>query len=106
MQFSGKNRAEQISADLAKYREDAITDAKTGNLLSLARSCHAIKGLAASFGSQNLAELASRIEESARYGDSDLAFAVTLDRLDSVTDAALKAYRKLSKDPDIFINDS
>ena len=96
---------EQISTDLDKYRKNAIADVKAGNLLSLARSCHAIKGLAASFGNQNLADLASQIEESARYGDSELAFAVTLDRLGLVTDAALVAYKKLLVNPDSFIDD-
>lgn len=86
---------DQVSADLDKYRRTAIADAKGGNVVSLARSCHAVKGLAASFGSENLARLASRIEESARNGDSAMAFAVTLASLDSMTDDALKAYKDL-----------
>ena len=84
---------------LDKYRQEAMADAKAGNLLSLARSCHAIKGLAASFGSQDLAELASQIEEYARYGDSELAFAVTLDKLDAATDVAVEAYKRLLEEP-------
>jgi signal transduction histidine kinase/DNA-binding response OmpR family regulator len=97
---------EQTSIDLKNYRHEAIADAKAGNLLSLARSCHAIKGLAASFGSHDLAKLASQIEEYARYGDSELAFAVTLGKLDAATDVAVEAYQQFLQDPGALTHDS
>jgi CheY-like chemotaxis protein len=82
---------QQVADDLDKYRRDAISEAKNGNITKLADCCHAVKGLAASFGSQELASLASSIENSVREGDSELAVANTLDRLDPTTEETLKA---------------
>lgn len=90
---------EQYSADLDTYRKTAIAEAQRGDADGLARSCHALKGLAGSFGSQDLAQLAYQIEDSARYGDTAIAFAVTLDRLDAAIDEALNACNELRENP-------
>jgi signal transduction histidine kinase/CheY-like chemotaxis protein len=85
---------QQVSDDLDKYRRNAISEAKNGDTTRLSRSCHALKGLAASFGSQELAGLAASIEDSAREGDFELAVANTIDRLDPTTNETLKALDK------------
>ena len=95
---------QQASDDLHKYRLDAISEAKTGDVNKLARSCHAVKGLAASFGSHELASLASSIEDSARDGDFELAIANTIDRLDLTTDKTLKALEKYLANPSQLSN--
>jgi signal transduction histidine kinase/DNA-binding NarL/FixJ family response regulator len=95
---------QQVSDDLDKYRDQAIADAKSGNIIKLSRSCHAIKGLAASFGSQDLASLASSIEGAAREGDFELAVANTLDRLDFTTDETLNALKNYQALPDPLSN--
>lgn len=81
---------QQFIDDLDKYRREAIKEAKNGNITKLARACHAVKGLASSSGSQALANLASAIEDAAREGDSELAVAYTIDRLNRTTDESLK----------------
>jgi CheY-like chemotaxis protein/HPt (histidine-containing phosphotransfer) domain-containing protein len=83
----------QVSSDLDKFRNDAIRNANDGNFLELGRACHAIRGLASSFGSRTLAELAFTIEEYARSDDGEMAFATTLSSLNSATDSALAAFR-------------
>ena len=87
----------QVSDDLKKHRRNAIRTAKSGDAIELGRSCHAIKGLASSFGGKTLAELASQIELFVRSGDNERAFATTFDRLDSTTDAALAVFDRLTK---------
>ena len=82
---------QQVTNDLKKYRRDAKMEAKNGNITGLARSCHAIKGLAASFGGKELADLAASIEDAAQKEDFELAVANTMDRLDDLTDATVKA---------------
>ena len=94
----------QVSDDLNKYRRDAISEAKNGDTTRLARSCHALKGLAASFGSQELAGLAASIEDSAREGDFELAVASTIDRLDLTTNETLKALDKYLAGPETLSN--
>ena len=90
---------EQFSADLDKYRKQAIAHAESGNAVSLARVCHAMKGLAASFGGQHLARLSSQIEDLARDGDTAIAFSMTLDRMDSAVNEALKACNDIRENP-------
>lgn len=95
---------QQVSDDLHKYRMDAISEAKNGDVNKLARSCHAVKGLAASFGSHELASLASSIEDSALEGDFELAVAITIDRLNLTTDKTLKALEKYLANPSHLSN--
>ena len=83
---------------------DAISEAKNGDVNKLARSCHAVKGLAASFGSHELASLASSIEDSALEGDFELAVAITIDRLNLTTDKTLKALEKYLANPSHLSN--
>lgn len=89
----------QFSTDVEHYRKLAIADAVNGNAVGLARSCHAMKGLAASFGGQHLAQLASEIEDLARHADTAIAFAMTLDRMDSAVNAVLSACNELEENP-------
>jgi len=79
----------QVAADLDAHRREAITNARKGYIAELGRSCHAIKGVAASFGGKELADLAQQIEVHVKGDDAERAFAMTLDRLDSETDAVL-----------------
>jgi PAS domain S-box-containing protein len=81
----------QLVDDLEVHRTAAVRNAKKGFAPELGRACHAIKGLAASFGGNELAELAQRIETYARNDDRENAFALTLDNLDTLTDAMLEA---------------
>jgi PAS domain S-box-containing protein len=81
----------QVSQDLDGSRHSAIAYARDGDLASLGRSCHAIKGLAASFGGEALADLARRIEEFVVVDDGERAVATTLDQLGPATDAVLTA---------------
>jgi len=87
------NIVTQVSTDLDKLRRDAVMFAYDADTSGLGRSCHAVKGLAASFGAQALAELAQTIEASARSGDAEVAFATTLKSFDPTTDAALAVYK-------------
>jgi signal transduction histidine kinase/CheY-like chemotaxis protein/HPt (histidine-containing phosphotransfer) domain-containing protein len=87
------NIVTQVSVDLDKLRRDAVMFASNGDSFELGRSCHAVKGLASSFGAQALAELAQTIEASARSGDAEVAFATTLKSLDPTTDAAIAVYK-------------
>jgi CheY-like chemotaxis protein/HPt (histidine-containing phosphotransfer) domain-containing protein len=82
---------EQVSDDLDKSRHSAIAHARDGDLASLGRSCHAIKGLAASFGGEALTDLAGRIEEFVICDDGERAIATTLDHLGPATDDVLTA---------------
>lgn len=85
----------QVLDDLDEHRSRAIASARDGNLSELSRSCHAIKGLAASFGGDALAELARQIEVFVLSEDGERAFATTLDSLAPATDsvlAGIKAY--------------
>ena len=82
---------DQVSDDLDKGRNNAIARARDGDFAGLGRSCHAIKGLAASFGGEALADLAGKIEESVICEDSERAIAETLDKLGPATDAVLDA---------------
>jgi two-component system sensor histidine kinase TorS len=82
---------DQVSADLDMTRNSAITRARDGDLASLGRSCHTIKGLAASFGGEALADLARQIEEFVVCDDGERAIATTLDHLGPATDAVLTA---------------
>jgi signal transduction histidine kinase/DNA-binding response OmpR family regulator len=82
----------QVSVDLDKLRRDAIMFTYDGDSSELGRSCHAVKGLASSFGALALSDLAQTIEASARNGDAEVAFATTLKDLDRTTDAALAMY--------------
>jgi signal transduction histidine kinase/DNA-binding response OmpR family regulator len=91
---------QQVTDDLKKYRRDAKTEAKRGNINGLARSCHAIKGLAASFGGKRLAELASLIEDSAQKEDFELAVANTMDRLDHLTDETVRELGEYLANPE------
>jgi HPt (histidine-containing phosphotransfer) domain-containing protein len=70
-------------------RNSAITRARDGDLASLGRSCHTIKGLAASFGGEALADLARQIEEFVVCDDGERAIATTLDHLGPATDAVI-----------------
>jgi HPt (histidine-containing phosphotransfer) domain-containing protein len=81
----------QVSDDLDGSRNSAITLARDGDLAGLGRSCHAIKGLAASFGGEALADLARQIEEFVFSDDGERAIATTLDQLGPATDAVLTA---------------
>lgn len=81
----------QVADDLDVHRRDAITNASKGHIAELGRSCHAIKGVAASFGGTKLADLAQQIEVHVKGDDAERAFAMTLDHLDSETDAVLAA---------------
>ena len=87
------NIVTQVSIDLDKLRRDAVMFANDGDSSELGRSCHAVKGLASSFGALSLADLARKIETSARTGDAEVAFATTLKSLDPTTDAALAVYK-------------
>ncbi len=82
---------EQVSDDLDKSRHSAIAHARDGDLASLGRSCHAIKGLAASFGGEALTDLAGQIEEFVFADDGERAIATTLDHLGPATDDVLTA---------------
>jgi CheY-like chemotaxis protein/HPt (histidine-containing phosphotransfer) domain-containing protein len=95
---------QQVTDDLETYRRAAKAEAKEGNINGLARSSHAIKGLAASFGGKRLAELASSIEESAQKEDFDLAVANTLDRLDLLTDETIMALCEYLANPENMSN--
>jgi two-component system sensor histidine kinase TorS len=81
----------QVSDDLDKSRNSAIASARDGDLAGLGRSCHAIKGLAASFGGEALANLARQIEEFIICDDGERAIATALDHLGPATDAVLTA---------------
>jgi two-component system sensor histidine kinase TorS len=81
----------QVADDLDVHRRKAITNARKGHIAELGRSCHAIKGVAASFGGSELADLAQQIEVHVKSDDAERAFAMTLDHLDSETDAVLAA---------------
>jgi PAS domain S-box-containing protein len=81
----------QVADDLDVHRREAIMNAKKGYIAELGRSCHAIKGVAASFGGRGLADLAQQIEGCVKGDDGEQAFAITLDHLDSETDAVLAA---------------
>ena len=81
----------QVADDLDVHRREAITNARKGYIAELGRSCHAIKGVAASFGGRGLADLAQQIEVCVKGDDGEQAFAITLDHLDSETDAVLAA---------------
>jgi HPt (histidine-containing phosphotransfer) domain-containing protein len=82
---------DQVSDDLDSSRNSALARARDGDLAGLGRSCHAIKGLAASFGGEALAELARQIEEFVIRDDGERAIATTLDELGPATDAVLTA---------------
>jgi signal transduction histidine kinase/DNA-binding NarL/FixJ family response regulator len=82
---------EQVSDDLDKSRYSAIAHARDGDLANLGRSCHAIKGLAASFGGEVLTDLAGQIEEFVMCDDGERAIATTLDHLGPATDDVLTA---------------
>jgi PAS domain S-box-containing protein len=82
---------EQVSDDLDEHRRRAIASARDDDLAELGRSCHAIKGLAASFGGEGLAELARQIEVFVLSEDGERAFATTLDFLGPATDSVLAA---------------
>jgi len=82
---------EQVSNDLDERCRIAIESAECGNLEELGRSCHAIKGLAASFGGEVLAELAGRVEGLVNDGASDQAVATALEGFGPATDKVLLA---------------
>lgn len=96
----------QVSVDLDKLRRDAVMFASNGDSSELGRSCHAVKGLASSFGAQALAELAQTIEASARSGDAEAAFATTLKSFDPTTDAALAVYKNYLANYSSTLNDN
>lgn len=81
----------QVSDDLDVSRNSAVAQARDGDLAGLRRSCHAIKGLAASFGGETLADLARQIEEAVASDDGERAIATTLNSLGPATDAVLTA---------------
>lgn len=85
---------EQVSHDLDERRKQAIANAKAGNLAELSRACHAIKGLAGSFGGKALADLAGKIEGCAVTDDAERAFATTLDQLGRATDTVLDGLKR------------
>ena len=87
---------EQVASDLDTQRQRAIASAGKGDSEELGRACHAIKGLAASFGGEALADLAYEVETFVAEEDSEKAFAVSLDRLDPATDAVLVALSALA----------
>jgi len=82
---------DQVSEDLDRSRTSAIAHARDGDLAALGRSCHAIKGLAASFGGEALADVARQIEEFTICDDGERAIATTLNQLGPATDAVLAA---------------
>jgi HPt (histidine-containing phosphotransfer) domain-containing protein len=94
--------AAQVDELLARVVEDidvhagrALDCVRAGDAEGLARSCHALKGLAGSFGSSELLQVARRIEQHCRAGDVEAAMAAALGELDRtcrVTRAALGAY--------------
>ena len=91
---------QQVTDDLNKYRRAAKTEAKEGNINGLTRACHAIKGLAASFGGKRLAGLAGSIEDSAQKEDFELAVANTMDQLDHLTDETVRALSEYLANPE------
>ena len=76
----------QVRDDLSLHRENAISFAKDGRLKDLGRACHAIKGLAASFGGSALALTARKIEALVKSDDSEKAFTMTINRVGTATD--------------------
>jgi signal transduction histidine kinase/DNA-binding NarL/FixJ family response regulator len=94
---------EQIMNDIDANGKEAITGARTGEISRLARACHTLKGLGASFGNPELESLASGIQIACRNGDATRATAMALTRLESVcanSVAGLKAYRQTTRATD------
>jgi PAS domain S-box-containing protein len=82
----------QAIADIEQHRTCAVSSAEAGDVANLSRSCHALKGLAATFGSPDLAETAGAIEQHARDGDGEAAVAQALSLLDKTAERAVRAF--------------
>jgi CheY-like chemotaxis protein len=85
----------RVVEDIGVHARRALDCVRAGDAEGLARSCHALKGLAGSFGSSELLQLARRIEQHCRAGDVEAAMAAALGELDRtcrVTRAALGTY--------------
>jgi PAS domain S-box-containing protein len=82
----------QAIADIEQHRSCAVSSAEAGDVANLSRSCHALKGLASTFGSPELAETARAIEQHARDGDGEAAVAQALSLLDEKAERALEAF--------------
>ncbi len=89
----------QVCEDLEQHRGNAIAFAKQGRVEDLGRSCHAIKGLAASFGGLALAAVAREIENFVKTNDNERAIAMTLDRVADATGELLVSLQSYAKSP-------
>jgi len=82
---------ERVVIDLQAQGEALLRSASSGDLEELKKHCHAVKGMALSFGCNMVGELATNAE--ARCNEQDLPAAVSLvrDRLCSEIEAAVEA---------------
>ena len=86
---------ERVIIDIENTGREAVSGAKKGEVRTLARACHTLKGLGASFGNPELESISSGINTACRNHDLARASALALSKLESVCEksiVALKAY--------------
>jgi CheY-like chemotaxis protein len=88
---------DRLVIDIETHATAAAEHARQGDVDGLSQSCHALKGLAASFGSRTLADVARRIEQQCRERDAEAAMAMALSDLDAVCAGSLDALRQYSE---------
>ena len=81
----------RVVEDIGTHAATALACVRSGDAEGLARSCHALKGLASSFGNRELTAVARRIERHCREGNAEAAMAAALGDLHRVCRAAQAA---------------
>ena len=88
---------ESLVSDIENNGKEAVAAANRGEVKRLARACHTLKGLAASFGSPELETLASKIQAACRNDDISRAAGLALSGLETVCVNFLSALRAYTK---------
>lgn len=74
----------QLTEDINSNLSDALAGANNREIDRLARACHSLQGLCASFGISELKKLSGRIHDCCRKGDVQKAVTITLSELESI----------------------
>ena len=79
----------QLAHDINSNLKDALAGAANREIDRLARACHSLQGLCASFGISELKDLSGCINDLCRKGEVQRAVTITLTELESVCLASL-----------------
>jgi signal transduction histidine kinase/DNA-binding response OmpR family regulator len=82
---------EHVLIDIERHGTAAFNSAGSRDVGQLSQSVHALKGLAATFGSMQLSKLAESIEEYCRQEDFESAISLTLSDLKNACASAISA---------------